>query len=135
MGIRVEKDTILNWINEMGKFLRLVVEKWESGLSTPDADEEVTAGYSTYFGKGRDYFQSLDSAALKAYADESLQAEQIRPLALLLMYDGFMTNDKSLLEKAKGLLEHHAAKTGSFSFEDFDHLAKIDAELKKSSPQ
>ncbi|MCL8000630.1 hypothetical protein M8994_20795, partial [Brucella sp. 21LCYQ03] len=119
-----------NWINEMGKFLRLVVEKWESGLSTSDKDEEVAEGYITYFGKGRDYFQSLDITGLKAYTDETLQSEQVRPLALLLMYDGLLTTDKSLLEKAKGLLEYHAAKTGSFSFEDFDHLAKIDATLK-----
>ncbi len=133
MGIRVEKDTILNWINEMGKFLRLIVEKWESGLSTSGEDEEVTAGYQTYFGKDRDYFQSLDLAALKAYADDTLQVEQVRPLALLHMYDGFICGDRSLLEKAKGLLEHHAASTGSFSFEDFDHLGKIDAALKQGS--
>ncbi|MFD2743470.1 MULTISPECIES: hypothetical protein [Sphingobacterium] len=131
MGIRVEKDTILNWINEMGKFLRLVVEKWESGLSSPEEHAEIGAGYTDFFGKERGYFQSLDLVALKTYTDETLQVEQVRPLALLMMYDGFLTNDRSLLEKAKGLLEHHAAKTGSFSFEDFDHLAKLDAKLKQ----
>lgn len=131
MGIRVEKDTILNWINEMGKFLRLIVEKWESGLQSSEDDAEVSAGYLAFFGLEKSFFQESEIAALKDYADSSLQDEQIRPLALLLMYDGIISADKSLLEKAKALLGHHATKTGSFSFEDFDHLAKIDAKLKE----
>lgn len=130
MGIRLEKDTILNWINEMGKFLRLVVDKWETGLNTADDQKEIEEGYVTFFKKEKDYFTSLSHDELKQYTVESLQDEQIRPLALLLMYDGLLSEDKDLLVKAKMLLEYYSAKTGNFSFEDVGHLATIEGKLR-----
>lgn len=129
MGIRYEKDTILNWINEMGKFLRLVADKWDTGLKEIDK-AEWEEGYAHFFKVKRVEIEELDSEALQQYVDKELHDEQIRPLALLLMYDGFSHENNNLLTKSKMLLEYYTAKTGSFSFEDAAHLTKIDAALK-----
>lgn len=127
MGIRYERDTILNWINEMGKFLRLLVDKWES-FDTAQEFTEVASGYNAYFQQDRSFFVETDTEGLFHFAD-GLEPEQIRPLALLLMYDGLFSEDVNLLKKAKALLEYQSRKTGNFSFEDFGHLATIDAKL------
>lgn len=128
MGIRYEKDTILNWINEMGKFLRLVVGRWKS------LEEEVTVvdiekGYTEFFQQNRAYFVALSEQELIDYS-MTLEQEQVRPFAQLLMYDGLIRKDKGLLTKAKVLLEHHMRQTGSFSFEDYGFLNEIEKNLK-----
>lgn len=125
MGIRFEKDTILNWINEMGKFLRLLVDKWEGKLS----DLEIEPAYKEFFDEERAYIVSLTENELIVFA-VSLEPEKIRPLAQLLMYDGLINMDKTMLQKAKALLEYHMKSSGSFSFEDYGFLAQIDKELK-----
>ncbi|MBE8723289.1 hypothetical protein [Sphingobacterium pedocola] len=128
MGIRYEKDTILNWINEMGKFLRLVVGKWED-FDESQALVDIETGYSDFFKRERADLLKLGDDELKQFAD-NLEPEQIRPLALLFLYDGLINKERELLQKAKLLLEYQAAKTGNFSFEDFEHLATIDKHLK-----
>lgn len=125
MGIRYEKDTILNWVNEMGKFLRLLVDKWEGKIT----DLEIEPAYREFFAKERRNFLGLEENDLLIYAS-SLEPEQVRPLAQLLMYDGLINADKVLLKKAKALFEFHMKSSGSFSFEDYGILAQIDKELR-----
>ena len=128
MGIRYEKDTILNWINEMGKFLRLLVEKWEGKLV--DVDElNIPAAYKEFFKQERAELIAKSNEELIIFA-ASLEAEQIRPLAQLLMYDGLINKDSSVLKKSKALFEYHMKSSGSFSFEDYGLLAQIDQALK-----
>ncbi len=125
MGIRYEKDTILNWLQEMGKFLRLVVDKWEGKLT----DLEIEPAYKEFFAKERNTLVALNENELITYA-ASLEPEQIRPLAHLLIYDGLINKDKGILQKAKALFEYHMKSSGSFSFDDYGLLAQIDKELK-----
>ncbi|MGN0022157.1 MAG: hypothetical protein ACI35Z_15250 [Sphingobacterium hotanense] len=127
MGIRYEKDTILNWINEMGKFLRLIVEKYDA-FEKVDEQQLDQDGYVSFFGKPRHYFSDLSDEGLKDFVS-TLQVEQIRPLAQLMMYDGLLMKDKSLLQKAKFLFNHHIQVSGSFSFEDYAYLDKIEKGL------
>lgn len=129
MGIRFEKDTILNWINEMGKFLRLVVGRWENKLEDNDAAVDVEVGYKEFFQKDRSYFVEATEEELHRFV-AALQPEQLRPLAQLLMYDGLIAEDSGLLQKAKFLFELHMRQSGSFAFEDYDFLAKIEQALK-----
>lgn len=124
MGIRFEKDTILNWINEMGKYMRLVVDRY-TAFDETEAPMDLTEGYTDFFKKDRGFFLETDTAGLEEFI-VCLEPEQIRPLAQLLMYDGLMNRDHALLKKAKFLFEWNMKKTGSFSFEDFDYLSKID---------
>jgi len=128
MGIRYEKDTILNWINEMGKFLRLLVDKNEQleVLSTEEFNQE---GYLRFFNKDRSFFVENE---LKTIADfvAGLEIEQIRPLAQLLMYDGLMSDDQDLLKKSKFLFELNMKKSGAFSFDDYNYLGIIENRLK-----
>ena len=128
MGIRYEKDTILNWINEMGKFLRLLVNKWEGQLE--DLAPEVSPkGYKEFFNKEREELIILSDNELIIFAS-TLEPEQIRPLAQLFMYDGLLNSDKTILGKAKAVFEYHMKSSGSFSFEDYDLLGQIDKALK-----
>lgn len=127
MGIRFEKDTILNWINEMGKYLRLLVDRYDAF----DKEQEIfdfEKGYEGFFQKERAFFKDAEENELEGFANE-LQIEQVRPLAQLLMYDGLMSGNKQLLSKAKFLLEWNMKKTGAFSFEDFEFLSKINSKL------
>ena len=127
MGIRFEKDTILNWINEMGKYLRLLVDRYDAF----DKKQEIfdcEKGYEEFFQKERAFFKDAEENELERFANE-LQIEQVRPLAQLLMYDGLMSEDKQLLSNAKLLLEWNMKKTGAFSFEDFEFLSKINSKL------
>src|SRR5690606_11420161 len=124
MGIQYEKDTILNWINEMGKFLRLLVESYDA-FDEKTEEINIAEGYRMYFSKERDFFITADLAIVFEYADE-LDPAQVRPLAQLLMYDGLINNNHELLGKAKQLFERNMEKTGAFSFEDYNFLAKID---------
>lgn len=128
MGIRYEKDTILNWINEMGKFLRLLVSKWEGQLEELEP-EDISKGYKEFFNKTREELVELVDNELIIFAS-SLEPEQIRPLAQLLMYDGLLNSDKAILAKAKSVFEYHMKSSGSFSFDDYDLLGQIDKALK-----
>ena len=128
MGIRYEKDTILNWVNEMGKFLRLLVSKWEGKLVNLENDDVIN-GYKEFFNEQRDNLLSLEDNELIIFVAK-LEPEQIRPLAQLLMYDGLINSDKLALQKAKVLFEYHMKSSGSFSFEDYDLLGQIDKALK-----
>ena len=125
MGIRYEKDTILNWVNEMGKFLRLLVDKWEGKLT----DLDVAPAYKAFFELEREAIIDMDDHQLVAYA-ASLEQEQIRPMAQMMLYDGLISGDKVFIRKAKVLFEYHMKSSGSFSFEDYGILAQIDKELK-----
>ena len=128
MGIRYEKDTILNWINEMGKFLRLLVSKWEGQLEELEP-EVIPKGYKEFFNKEREELITLSDNELIIFAS-TLEPEQIRPLAQLLMYDGLINSDKAIMGKAKAVFEYHMKSSGSFSFEDYDLLGQIDKALK-----
>lgn len=125
MGIRFEKDTILNWINEMGKFLRLLVNKWEGGM----VDVDIESAYFEFFQEKRDTLIAFDMQELLTFA-KTLDPAQIRPLAQLFMYDGFLNQDKLLLRKAKELFEFQMSLTGNYSFEDYGLIAQIDKALQ-----
>lgn len=128
MGIRYEKDTILNWVNEMGKFLRLLVEKWEGQLQDLEP-QTIQEGYQDFFNKEREDLMQLTEQELIVYA-ATLEPEQIRPLAQLLMYDGLLQQDQMALQKAKVLFDYHLRSSGSFSFEDYGYLSQIEKALK-----
>ncbi|KGE15476.1 hypothetical protein [Sphingobacterium deserti] len=134
MGIRYEKDTILNWINEMGKFLRLLVDKYEA-FEEPDP-LLVENGYREFFSKERGWMLTASEEQLQIYVDQELDVEQIRPLALLLLQDALVTKDteeqQTLLKRSKFLLNYVSTKIGSFSFEDYGNLATIDKLLRTS---
>lgn len=127
MGIRYEKDTILNWINEMGKFLRLVVGQWK-GLEEDVSPVNIDKGYEEFFQHDRNYFVALSEKELIDFSME-LDHEQVRPLAQLLMYDGLIHGDTGQLSKAKILFEDFMQRTGSFSFEDYGFLNEIKKHL------
>ncbi|WP_437922243.1 hypothetical protein [Sphingobacterium sp. LRF_L2] len=135
MGIRYEKDTILNWVNEMGKFLRLLVDKYEAFDNDVDA-QLVEEGYRDFFKKERTWMLNCSNDELQHYVDEELHVEQIRPLALLFFRDALLTTDvgiqQRLLQQSKFLLGYVSAKLGSFSFEDYDNLATIDKLLNSN---
>lgn len=132
MGIRYEKDTILNWVNEMGKFLRLLVDKYEA-FDEPFDASIVEQGYREFFKKERAWMLDRSTEELQSYVDQELQVEQIRPLALLFLRDALLMSDgadkQKLLQQSKYLLEYVSGKLGSFSFEDYGNLALIDKML------
>lgn len=111
----------------MGKFLRLLVGKWE-GLEDVTDPVDIGNGYTEFFNEDREYFKNLNEKDLIAYS-QHIEKEQIRPLAQLLMYDGLIHNDRSLLLKAKALFEHYMQQTGSFSFEDYGLLNEIERHI------
>lgn len=127
MGIRFEKDTILNWINEMGKYLRLVVDKYDA-FDKENETMDLNQGYTDYFQKERKFFLEGNQSDIENFIS-SLEPEQVRPLAQLIMYDGLMNQSKDLLQNAKFIFEWNMRKTGAYSFEDFDYLSKIDRNL------
>ena len=127
MGIRFEKDTILNWVNDMAKYLRLVVDHYEH-FDKEKETLDIEKGYTEYFKKERSFFQSSDTSEIDKFIS-SLEPEQLRPLAQLLMYDGLIHKDKALLKNARYIFEWNMNKTNSFSFDDYGFLAMIDKEL------
>ncbi len=135
MGIRYEKDTILDWVNEMGKFLRLLVDGYNA-FDEPVADSVVEEGYMRFFKKDRHWMHNLSEEELLVYVNEDLEEGQIRSLALLLLQDGKYSNitgekRKNLFRKAKLLLNHASDRLGQFSFEDYGIISDIDNELLK----
>ena len=133
MGIRYEKDTILNWVNEMGKFLRLLVDKYEA-FEEPVDPMIIENGYREFFSKERNWMLTSSEADIQAYVDQELDVEQIRPLALLFLQDALLTpkvdDQQALLQRSKFLLNYVSTKVGSFSFEDYGNLATIDKLLR-----
>ena len=131
MGIRFEKDSLLNWENEMGKFLRLLVDE-QHAFDEPTA-VVFDKAYEEFFKKSRNYFLSATDEELRNYVKEDLEVEQIRPLALVLMHDGLRSLDKKeqqiLLQKSKLLLNYVMQETSNFAFEDYSYLATIDSKL------
>ncbi|TDS16036.1 hypothetical protein [Sphingobacterium paludis] len=133
MGIRYEKDTILNWVNEMGKFLRLLVDKYEA-FDEPVDPTIIANGYREFFNKERTWMLTRSETDLQAYVDNELELEQIRPLALLFLQDALVASNpedqQTLLKRSKFLLNYVSTKLGSFSFEDYGNLATIDKLLR-----
>lgn len=134
MGIRYEKDTILNWINEMGKFLRLLTDKYEAFDESADP-AILEMGYRTFFDRERDWMLQCSQDELLTYVAQELKIEQIRPLALLFLRDALLSPNgevqQHLLSRSKLLLEHVSYKSGSFSFEDYENLALIKERLQE----
>ena len=135
MGIRYEKDTILDWVDEMGKFLRLLVEEFNAFYNVIDS-KKLEEGYTNFFQKDRDWMHSLSEEDLLVYVNKDLQDGQVRSLALLFLHDakysgitGEMKN--SLLRKVKLLLNYASERLGQFSFEDYGIMADIERELVK----
>lgn len=135
MGIRYEKDTVVDWANELGKFLRLIVDKYNA------FDEPVTAdileeGYLNFFQKERNWIHGISEQELLDYVNKDLQEGQIRPLGLLLLDDARFSNvsselKKPLFRKAKLLLNHASERLGQFSFGDYEIMTEIENELLK----
>ncbi|QQT27216.1 hypothetical protein [Sphingobacterium spiritivorum] len=133
MGIRFEKDSLMNWMNEIGKYLRLIKDKF-TAFDEPEDPDFFDNGYSTFFGKDRVFFLNQTAESLQAYFQQELEVEQLRPLALILMNDGLHTADieqqKNLLTKAKQILNYVMSQTSSFAFEDYSYLSTIDSKLR-----
>lgn len=131
MGIRFESNSLLNWTNEMGKFLRLLVD--EQHVFDEPSSVVFDNAYIEFFKNNRDNFLKISGIALLKYAKEELEVEQIRPLALVLMYDGLKSPDKEqqqeLLLRSKLLLNYVMQETSSFAFEDYGYLATIESKL------
>ncbi|MFD2906101.1 hypothetical protein [Sphingobacterium anhuiense] len=131
MGIRFESNSLLNWTNEMGKFLRLLVD--EQHVFDEPSSIVFDKAYDEFFKKSRQFFLTVTDEALLSYAKEDLEVEQIRPLALVLMHDGLKSVDvqeqQILLLKSKLLLNYVMKETSSFAFEDYGYLATIDGKL------
>lgn len=131
MGIRFESNSLLNWTNEMGKFLRLLVD--EQHVFDEPSSIVFDKAYDEFFKKSRQFFLTVTDESLLSYAKEDLEVEQIRPLALVLMHDGLKSKDvqeqQILLLKSKLLLNYVMKETSSFAFEDYGYLATIDGKL------
>ncbi|WP_031289890.1 hypothetical protein [Sphingobacterium sp. IITKGP-BTPF85] len=131
MGIRFESNSLLNWTNEMGKFLRLLVD--EQHVFDEPSSIVFDKAYDEFFKKSRQFFLTVTDEALFSYAKEDLEVEQIRPLALVLMHDGLKSKDvqeqQILFLKSKLLLNYVMKETSSFAFEDYGYLATIDGKL------
>ncbi|MGO1244891.1 MAG: hypothetical protein ACTMH4_12480 [Sphingobacterium sp.] len=135
MGIRYEKDSIVDWANELGKFLRLIVDKYNA-FDEPVAANILEDGYLNFFQKERDWMHGVSEQELFAYVNKDLQEGQIRPLGLLILDDAKFSNvsselKKSLFRKAKLLLNHASERLEQFSFEDYERMTEIENELLK----
>lgn len=132
MGIRFEKKTKLNWIRQMEEFLRLLLEG--TCEDNPPLDKEtIDSAYRDFFNRDRSFFQQHQLAELNALVEE-LAPEQVRPLAVLLLQDGLMHKDPSLLTNARHILERHMRMTGSMTLEDYGNLSIISNALKANNP-
>lgn len=132
MGIRFEKDTLMSWVNDIAKFLRLIVE--ENNPFQEDLLAAFDQAYADFFNKDRTYFLTISHDDLLSYVKDDLEIDQIRPLALVLMQDGLKSTineeQQILLQKAKLLLNYVMRETSNFAFEDYGYLATIDRKLK-----
>ncbi|MNI16492.1 hypothetical protein D3C81_1007070 [compost metagenome] len=132
MGLSFKKDVLMNWIEEIGKFLRI----WTDGhdaFTEPTDPTVFEDSYEKFFEKSRAYFLNLSESELSAYLKTDLQIQQLHPLALTLLFDGLNATDgnqENLLRKAKFILNLAMAETASFAFQDYQYLAMIDNKLK-----
>lgn len=122
----------MNWIEEIGKFLRIWTEGHDAFIERTDPAVFEDA-YEKFFEKSRAYFLNLSESELSAYLKTDLQIQQLHPLALTLLFDGLNATDgnqENLLRKAKFILNLAMAETASFAFQDYQYLAMIDNKLK-----
>ncbi|WON95696.1 hypothetical protein [Sphingobacterium sp. UGAL515B_05] len=122
----------MNWIEEIGKFLRIWTEGHDAFIERTDPAVFEDA-YEKFFEKSRAYFLNLSESELSAYLKTDLQIQQLHPLALTLLFDGLNATDgnqENLLRKAKFILNLAMAETASFAFQDYHYLAMIDNKLK-----
>lgn len=111
----------------MGKYLRLVVDKYEA-FDKENETMDLNQGYTDFFKIERKFLLEGNQSDIENFIS-SLEPEQVRPLAQLIMYDGLINQNKDLLQNAKFIFEWNMKKTGAYSFEDFDYLSKIDRNL------
>ncbi|MNK34550.1 hypothetical protein D3C87_530580 [compost metagenome] len=122
----------MNWIEEIGKFLRIRTEGHDA-FTEPTDPVVFEDAYEKFFEKSRTYFLNLSESELSAYLKTDLQIQQLHPLALTLLFDGLNATDgnqENLLRKAKFILNLAMAETASFAFQDYQYLAMIDNKLK-----
>ncbi|HAK28342.1 MULTISPECIES: hypothetical protein [Sphingobacterium] len=132
MGLSFKKDVLMNWIEEIGKFLRIWTEGHDA-FTEPTDPAVFEDAYEKFFEKSRTYFLNLSENELSAYLKTDLQIHQLHPLALTLLFDGLNATDgnqENLLRKAKFILNLAMAETASFAFQDYQYLAMIDNKLK-----
>ncbi|WP_333576394.1 hypothetical protein [Sphingobacterium sp.] len=121
----------MNWIEEIGKFLRIWTEGHDAFIERTDPAVFEDA-YEKFFEKSRAYFLNLSESELSEYLKTDLQIQQLHPLALALLFDGLNATDgnqENLLRKAKFILNLAMAETASFAFQDYQYLAMIDNKL------
>lgn len=121
----------MNWIEEIGKFLRIWTEGHDAFIEPTDPAVFEDA-YEKFFEKSRAYFLNLSESELSEYLKTDLQIQQLHPLALALLFDGLNATDgnqENLLRKAKFILNLAMAETASFAFQDYQYLAMIDNKL------
>ncbi len=121
----------MNWIEEIGKFLRIWTEGHDAFIERTDPAVFEDA-YEKFFEKSRAYFLNLSESELSEYLKTDLQIQQLHPLALTLLFDGLNATDgnqENLLRKAKFILNLAMAETASFAFQDYQYLAMIDNKL------
>ncbi|MGO1520783.1 MAG: hypothetical protein ACTHZ1_12555 [Sphingobacterium sp.] len=128
MGIRFENKTKLNWVKEVEQFLRLLLEGNVDGKREKSTESLETA-YRDFFNRERSFFQKHNPADLDAFIDE-LDSEQVPPLAELLLQDGLIHGDSSLLTNARYVLERNMRTTGAMSLQDYEKLSIISNALK-----
>jgi len=131
MGLSFKKDVLMNWIEEIGKFLRIWTEGHDAFIERTDPAVFEDA-YEKFFEKSRAYFLNLSESELSEYLKTDLQIQQLHPLALTLLFDGLNATDgnqENLLRKAKFILNLAMAETASFAFQDYQYLAMIDNKL------
>ncbi|MGE8298115.1 hypothetical protein [Sphingobacterium paramultivorum] len=122
----------MNWIEEIGKFLRIWTEGHDA-FTEPTDPTVFEDAYEKFFEKSRAYFLNLSESELSAYLKTDLQIQQLHPLALTLLFDGLNATDgnqENLLRKAKFILNLAMVETASFAFQDYQYLAIIDNKLK-----
>lgn len=121
----------MNWIEEIGKFLRI----WTEGqqvFTEPEDPAVFEDAYIKFFEKNRAYFLGLSENEFSAYLTSELQVQQLHPLALTLLFDGLNAKSEeqdNLLRKAKFTLNLAMTKTASFAFQDYQYLSMIDNKL------
>lgn len=128
MGIRFENKTKLDWIRQMEEFLRLVIESKEE-QKEPMKMNEMEQAYQQFFNRERSFFQRHQLSEIERLLHE-LDPEQIPLLANLLIQDGLMHQDSSLLANARHVIESNMRSTGAMTLADYEHLSLISNALK-----
>lgn len=132
MGISFKRDLMVRWVEDIGKFLRIWIDGYDA-FAEPEDPAQFAEAYQKFFERDRSFYLRISEAELTAYAKNDLDAQQLHPLALTLLFDGLNATDGSqenLLRKAKLILNLAMAETASFAFQDYQYLAMIDNKLK-----